>query len=259
VAIPLFEFARSNTTLSSDALRHVQRLVASWQVLSDLSFSDLLLLGVNDDAAGHDFVVLAHVRPTTGQTLYPAELVGIRVPEAERPVLSRAWHKGEIVGGDTTTIGGSDRARVQCVPVRHRGEVVAVVSRETAMTSSRRPGELERQYLEVFDRLARMVAEGSFPFPHEEVEIEEAPRVADGLIVLDEELTIRFASPNAVGALHRMGLHAYAVGIPLRDVGFGGGRARRYVRAAQGGAVDRGRSGEWGIRAHPRRDRSATP
>ena len=32
------------------------------------------------------------------------------------------------------------------------------------MTSGRRPGELERTYLEVFDRFARMVAEGSFPF-----------------------------------------------------------------------------------------------
>jgi two-component system, sensor histidine kinase PdtaS len=174
--------------------------------------------------------VLAHVRPTTGQTLYPAELVGTTVTAAERPVLSRAWHKGEIVGGDTTIIGGSDRARVQCVPVRHRGDVVAVVSRETAMTSSRRPGELERQYLEVFDRLARMVAEGSFPFPYEEVEIEEAPRVADGLIVLDEELVLRFASPNAVSALHRMGLHAYATGVPLRDIGFEPAAAEDAIR-----------------------------
>ncbi len=228
MAIPLFELARSNTTLSSDALRHVQRLIASWQVLSDLSFSDLLLMGVKEGAGSPAFVVLAHVRPTTGQTLYPAELVGTVITAAERPVLSRAWHKGEIVGGDTTVIGGSDRARVQCVPVRHRGDVVAVISRETAMTSSRRPGELERQYLEVFDRMARMVAEGSFPFPYEEVEIEEAPRVADGLIVLDEELTLRFASPNS--ALHRMGLHAYAIGVPLRDIGFEPAAAEDAIR-----------------------------
>ena len=46
-------------------------------------------------------------------------------------------------------------------PVRCCDEVVAVVTRESAMTSGRRPGELERHYLDVFERLARMIAEGT--------------------------------------------------------------------------------------------------
>ena len=43
------------------------------------------------------------------------------------------------------------------------------------MTLARRPGELERTYLDVFDRFARMIADGSFPFDVDEVEIESAP------------------------------------------------------------------------------------
>jgi two-component sensor histidine kinase len=94
------------------------------------------------------------------------------------------------------------------------------MSLEAATTSGRRPGELERHYVASFERLARMVAEGSFPFEHSEVELEEAPRVGDGVIVLDELRRVRFASPNAVSALHRMGIHAYTTGLRLGEVGF---------------------------------------
>jgi two-component system, sensor histidine kinase PdtaS len=72
----------------------------------------------------------------------------------------------------------------------------------------------------VFDRLARMIAEGSFPFPRDEVDFEDAPRVADGVIILDGDAQIRFASPNAISSLHRMGIHAYASGQRLAEIGF---------------------------------------
>jgi two-component sensor histidine kinase len=220
VSIPLFELARANTDLSGEALRHAQRLVATWQPLADLCFSDLLLLAPVHGAEGHRFVVLAHVRPTTGQTLYPTDLIGTVVEEVERPVVARAWHKGEIVGGDTTVLSGHDRARLQCVPVRWHDRVVAVLTRESAMTSGRRPGELERHYLDVFERLARMIAEGTFPFGRDEVEMEEAPRVADGIMVLDDELRMKFASPNAISVLHRMGIHAYTQNLHPSEIGF---------------------------------------
>ncbi len=80
----------------------MQRLVASWQPLADLCFSDLLLLAPVEGEEGHRFVVLAQVRPTTGQTLYPVDLVGTVVDEVERPLVARAWRTGEIVEGDAT-------------------------------------------------------------------------------------------------------------------------------------------------------------
>ena len=44
------------------------------------------------------------------------------------------------------------------------------------MTLARRSGELERTYFDVFDRFARMIADGTFPFDVDEVEMESAPR-----------------------------------------------------------------------------------
>ena len=46
------------------------------------------------------------------------------------------------------------------------------------------------------------------------------PRVGDGVIVLDPDLRVRFASPNAVSSMHRMGIHSYASGVQLVDMDF---------------------------------------
>ena len=89
-----------------------------WRPLADLSFSDLLLLAPIAGEEGHRFVVLAQVRPVTGQTNYPQDLVGTVVDEVERPLLARCWRTGEIVEADTHALGAKERVRVQCIPVR---------------------------------------------------------------------------------------------------------------------------------------------
>ena len=90
----VFELARARTALGRGDLVHVERLVASWRPLADLSFADLLLLAPIAGEEGHRFVVLAQVRPVTGQTNYPQDLVGSVVYEVERPLLTRCWRTG---------------------------------------------------------------------------------------------------------------------------------------------------------------------
>src|SRR4030088_3381261 len=107
------ELARTNTSLGGPALAHVRRLIASWQVLADLCFSDLLFLAAVEGEEGHRFVVLGQVRPTTDQTLYTDDMVGTVVGEGERPLISRAWRGGEIVEGETQSLGPTDGARVK--------------------------------------------------------------------------------------------------------------------------------------------------
>ena len=214
-----FEQARTKTALWGEQLRHVQRLVASWQPLADLSFSDLLLLAPVD-GEGSRSVILAHVRPTTGQTVYPMDLVGTVVTSVDRPLVVQAWHTGQVVDGSAKLLGDGDDVLVQCIPVRWHDDVIAVVSRETHTTLGRQLGELEHHYLDLFERFARMITEGSFPFRQDDDEFEDAPRVGDGVIVVDPDLRVRFASPNAVSSLHRMGIHSYTSGLHLAEMGF---------------------------------------
>ncbi len=214
------ELALAHTSCDIDDIDHLRTLAASWRILADLCFSDLMLLAPVSGDEGHRFVVLAQVRPTTGQTLYPRDMVGTVIDEVQRPLLTRGWRLDAIVEGDATILGGKERTRLQCIPVRSGGKLLALVARETAIVTGRRHGELERHYIETFDRFARMIMEGSFPFPREEVIFEDAPRVGDGVVVLNEDLRIRFASPNAVSSLHRMGIHAYTSGLLLSEIGF---------------------------------------
>ena len=95
---------------------------------------------------------------------------------------------------------------------------MAVLTRLSA-GAGRRPGHLERTYRDVFNRFAIMLSEGTFPFPSEEVATEEAPRVGDGVVLVDEEGRVRYASPNATNALHRMGMYSQIEGRRLTDLG----------------------------------------
>jgi len=96
---------------------------------------------------------------------------------------------------------------------------VAVMTRESALSVGRRPGELERVYIDVFDRFARMIVAGDFPYPVDDVVMSEAPRVGDGVLVLDATGRVAYASPNAINALHRMGMYSGVDGMRLDEAG----------------------------------------
>jgi two-component sensor histidine kinase len=212
------ELARMHTRLDEDELSHLTRLVASWGMLADLCFGDLLLLVVVSDGDDNRFIVLGQMRPTTSQTLHREDLVGRIIDAAERPLVASAWRSGEILDGEMM-LGRGERARIQCIPVRHKGKLVGVLTRESALAVGRRPGELERAYVEVFDRFARMVVRGEFPYPVDEGITAESPRVGDGALLLDAAGLAVYASPNAVNALHRMGVYSNAEGVRLDEVG----------------------------------------
>ena len=261
----VFELARARTALGRGDLVHVERLVASWRPLADLSFADLLLLAPIAGEEGHRFVVLAQVRPVTGQTNYPQDLVGSVVDEVERPLLTRCWRTGEIVDGDTPAIGSKERVRVQCIPMRHHGRLIAVLTQESAISFMRREGELERDVSRGGRSLRADGFRGLVSVSGRRGRSGECAarrRRRDRHRRRDAESVSPV--PNAVSSLHRMGIHAYAQGQLLADVGFddagarsamqtrlpgfGGDRARRGVGADPSGPVARCRCA-WSARS----------
>ncbi|MGH9155522.1 MAG: sensor histidine kinase [Acidimicrobiales bacterium] len=206
---------------AQDGQAHLQRLMAVWGMLADLSFSDLLLFvphGEGPDAGS--FLVGGQMRPTTGQTVHRDDLVGQVIADADRPLVGRAWRLGQIVEGEVAVDGRGEPARAQCIPVRWQGELLAVLTREAPIAvGGRRPGELERVYVETFDRLARMIMRGEFPNEVEDAPTAESPRVGDGLLLLDASGRVAYASPNAVNALHRMAIYSNVEGLRLDEMG----------------------------------------
>ncbi|HEY0517863.1 MAG TPA: histidine kinase N-terminal domain-containing protein [Ilumatobacteraceae bacterium] len=212
----LGELCRQHTSLTRDEINHLKQLVSEWGLLADLCFADLLLYVPSTDS---EWLIVAQVRPATGQTIYLSDYVGVPA-DNERPLLASAFETGEISEGEIAVDSLPEPARMLAIPVRLGTKPIAVLSREWSNRTGRQPGELERTYLGIFQRFAAMIAEGSFPFHGLVGDSSAAPRVGDGVMVLDDEARVRYASPNAVSALHRVGISANAVGMRLAELGF---------------------------------------
>jgi two-component system, sensor histidine kinase PdtaS len=198
--------------LSAEAAEHLHRLMAGWQLIADLAFADLLLFLPVDDA--ETFRIVGQLRPYTARTLYPADLVGEVVEPTWHPYVERAWREGRRLSSPEPILIDAEAVRVETVPVRHGGEVVAVLSVESPETPARPTGRLEAAYLGAADALLEMVADGTFPF-EEDHDPTASPRVGDGLVVLDASGRVEFASPNATSAFRRMGTNALPLGQPF--------------------------------------------
>jgi two-component system, sensor histidine kinase PdtaS len=218
------ELAVSHTELEPEALEHLQRLMGSWSVLADLSFSDLLLLvpvagllarGATEDP---ELVVMGQMRPNNRPTLVEQDLVGQTVNESQWDLVAKCLHTGEIVRGNIHHPIIGERVPVENIPVRFEGAVIAVMLRVSLAPLKGPTSTYERTYLDVFERLADMVAQSAFPFPDEDVGTEEAPRVGDGVVVVDADGRVEFASPNAMNAFHRMGIYSPPEGRRFGDL-----------------------------------------
>ena len=215
---------REHTSLNRDQLNHLQLLVSEWGLLADVSFADLLLYVPADDGTWR---IMAQVRPSTGQTIYPDDYVGLEPGYTDVGLLRKALDSGSIIEGETAAPNTPLPARIQAIPVRYRDTVIAVLGREWSERTGRQPGGLERNYLALFERFAVMIAEGSFPYAGQVGDSSAAPRVGDGALVLDQEGRVHYGSPNAISALHRVGIAANAIGMRLAELGFNDSTVRQ--------------------------------
>ena len=209
----LSELLAEHTELTGDAVEHLQRVVAEWQLLADMSFADFLLWIPLADAG--EFLCVAQARPTTAPTAHQEDIVTARVSAADNPQLRRAVVEGRICREENPRWHLEVPIRRETIPVRHGRSVVAVLSRDTNLAMPRVPSPLEIAYLGSASDLCQMVADGTFPPRASVVGADTSPRAGDGLIRLDAHGLVAYASPNALSAYHRMGHAADLVGVKL--------------------------------------------
>jgi two-component system, sensor histidine kinase PdtaS len=205
-----------HTDLPDDVVEHLQRVVAEWQLLADISFADFLLWIPMLDAT--EFLCVAQARPTTAPTAHSEDCVADRVSAEEHPQLRRAVVEGRICREEGARWHLEVPVRRETVPVRHDGSVVAVLSRDTNLAMPRVPSPLEIAYLGSASDLCQMIADGTFPPPSAVLGADTSPRAGDGLIRLDAYGHVAYASPNALSAYHRMGHASDLVGLSLAGV-----------------------------------------
>jgi two-component sensor histidine kinase len=207
---PFENLLGSRTTITLDQADRLRELVANWQLLADLSFADLILwVPIRKDIkmwpSGH--IAIAHIRPTTAATVFTNDVIGDEIAWGIRTNIDEALSHGEIVRDSQLEPPGMMLVKEEAIPVTFNGQAIAVISRHRDVEQMRTAGKLEINYREIAHQMYQMVAEGNFPYKNAGALIEPAPRVGDGLIRLDVNGAISFASPNAKSAFSRMGWH----------------------------------------------------
>jgi two-component sensor histidine kinase len=255
----LEEFLRDRSPLDAKQIRRIRELTADWQLLADLSFADLILwvpLRKDFKSWPSGYVAVAHIRPTTAATVFNQDLIGEEIAWGSRPRIDQALSEAEIIRDAQPEKFGEILIKEETIPVILDDQVIAVISRHRNAELMRQPSRLELNYREVAHNVYRMVAEGTFPYTEHSELFDPAVRVGDGLIRLDINGVIIYASPNAKSAFSRMGwtgeLEGNNLGAAARkvsvatleaneeaiEVGLSGKALRRVEIENAGGTVD---------------------
>lgn len=219
--MPFRHLVEGSNALSQEDISRLGELVAEWQLLADISFADLVLWvpkRIDDKSWPEGHKAIAHIRPMTAATVFSHDLIGTEVAWGSRPHIDHALSTGEIVRDTEAEQIGELKIKEETIPVLFNQRIIAVISRHRNLETMRTPSRLELNYREIANHIYRMIAEGNFPIKDSVYLGEASPRVGDGLVRLDVNGEIVFASPNARSAFSRIGWERDLEGHVLGDV-----------------------------------------
>ena len=201
-------------------------LTADLQLLADLAIADLVLW-VRTAEGG--FIAVGQVRPSGAPTLFYRDLIGQPVREQWEAHVRRSYDEGRTVRSTEPDWFDEIPAQLTVTPVfsvrrddgkRLRSEKpIAILTRHTNLSGHRVLTRQEVTFHEVSDDLFDMIEAGEFPDPDApEFSRRGAPRAHDGLIRLNPEGVVTFASANALSAMNKLGFGGELEGEALADV-----------------------------------------
>lgn len=192
---------------------------SEWQLVADLLFADLVLW---IPAKSGGFVAAGHARPSSAATVFFRDIEGESIRKEWLAEVKKAFDSGEIVSQKTPNSVAGMPTRLTAIPVRKSAiqdqpnPPIAVITRHTNLSESRTPNKLQLNYQSCGNELLAMIAEGSFPSRSAPTGPRRgAPRANDGLLRLDVEGIVSFASPNGLSAFNRLGIEGELEGRSL--------------------------------------------
>lgn len=201
--LSLSEVVARRTALTSEDSAWLHHLLDEWELLSDLSFSDLILWV--PDVDDNVFWAAAQVRPTTGPTALEDVVVGEEIAYDPEHLVTEAYLSRRICATSGNKLQAGIPVDVHAIPLARGDRCIGVVEMHTNRMGVRAPGALEDAYLHTAEVLREMLWRGEFPSLGDRPVPWVSPRVGDGSFLVDADGVITFASPNAVSAYRRLG------------------------------------------------------
>jgi two-component sensor histidine kinase len=198
------------TDLNLAEIGYLDSLTQQWSILADLSLSDLVLWVPIWNEGG--LLAVAQVRAATAPTSLNEEVLGAFSPRGRNSLLDKADGLGQATVMRDSQSPLSPLG-AEAYPVKFEDRVIAVVARHPS-PAPRVAGELEQVYLQSADSIFHMISSGDVWLTPESESIAawDRPRVGDGLLCVDSDGKVTYASPNATSAFRRLGLATNLMG-----------------------------------------------
>jgi len=208
--------AKPHVQITEAQSAYLEALIDDWHILADLAFSDLILWvpGIDDN----EFYAIAQIRPATGPTALEDDVVGEVISYDPENLVTQAYLSHKICETSDNKLQAGIPVDVSAIPLMIDKTCWGIVERHTNQMGVRAPGELEDRYLEIAAILSEMASRGAFPDPGHNRLTGISPRVGEGLILIDTQGVVEYASPNAVSVYRKMGLMSDLIGekiVPL--------------------------------------------
>lgn len=215
--LTLAEIVAEQASLPPDDVEWLQDLVREGQIVADLSLADIAMWVRTTDQS---WVAVALFRASTASTVFYRDIVGTRISDTWDKLVDECDRRGTMVEPTEPTWFEETATLVRAIPIRRLGgaKPIAVLTRH-ALVSDNLTNRQAKAFIESAEQIYSMIAEGDFPDPSQRDSSKlGAPRASDGLIKLDRDGTVTYASPNALSAFNRMGYSAPMEGMSLVDV-----------------------------------------
>lgn len=208
-------------------------LMGDWQIIADTAHADIVLWlpdeknlpdsehlsAMRTPAFPRHFTSAGQVRPSTVHTVFYRDMVDQEMGEKLLEVVQQVWRHQKTEYLDDTETSDELILRTGVIPLVRHGRTIAVLTIHTELFGLRRPPRIETVYKTVAEDLIQMVKRGAWPEFSASVGTSRGnPRVSDGLLTLDSEGIVNFASPNVSSIYKRLGFSGELEGKKLVEI-----------------------------------------
>ncbi|MDI6716316.1 MAG: histidine kinase N-terminal domain-containing protein [Actinomycetota bacterium] len=202
---------RKILNLTGQQVKKIDSVSRNIQLIADLSYSDIIIYCAVKESSY--FVVVAAAKPNTTVSVRPDNVLGQIFKNPPMAVV-KAFNEGKRVE-DQYGMPDGTQVKIRAVPIKEKDRVLAVMTSERRVLDDWRPSEMEQMYMGAADDLIQMIEDGvdvGIDFP-------TSKEAGDGLLRVDPNGVITYASPNAVTIYRRLGVEDTLIGRSVNDIG----------------------------------------
>lgn len=207
----------SGTSLSTEA--HLANVAANLQLVADLAYADAALLVPGE---GGTLVVAADAHPATAIAPIATSRVGEALEEAREPEAYAAHTRCETIEGSESRVARGITYDTAAFPVGAECPAAGVIVRHRARQVTSAPGTMETAFMEAAAAILDALRVGPLLDVRTSEPFSTVRHAGDGVMRVDGDGRINYASPNAVNILRLAGVEGSVAGKKAASLPGGG-------------------------------------